>query len=74
MSHLDDRRDDLAIVATLADVFDKTAVDLQHIERETFEIGQRRITGTEVVDRHADIVIAQDLQLRQHDVVGVHQR
>jgi hypothetical protein len=45
------------------DVADETLVDLEHIDGKALEVGQRRVTGAEVIDRQAHAQLA---QLAQH--------
>ena len=51
------------VVVVAGDMRDKGLVDLQLVDRQTLEVGQRRIAGAEVVDRHAD---AHRTQAPQH--------
>ena len=59
--HLHDR----ARVLAQQHLVDEGAVDLQRVEREAAQVGQRRVAGAEVVQRHAHAQVAQRVQLRR---------
>ena len=50
----DDRAGDRRALVVLAEGGDEAAVDLQHVEREAVQVGERRVAGAEVVEREAD--------------------
>jgi len=49
-------------------------VDLELGEGELAEIGEAGIAGAEVIERHADPHVTQQLQLAQHQFAVDHQR
>src|SRR5919112_5801682 len=51
---VDDAPDDLLIVGVAGQGGDEAAVDLDLVDREPAQVGQRRVTGAEVVDRQPD--------------------
>ncbi|KAG1319354.1 hypothetical protein G6F63_014782 [Rhizopus arrhizus] len=53
---------------------DETLVDLQRADREAVQVGQRRETGTEIVQLHLDATLAQALQDAQRMRAIVQQR
>ena len=63
MSHRDDRLDDRLIVLAFRNAAHEGLVDLHTVERETFQVGQRRVAGTEVVHRQVE---SQPFQFVQH--------
>jgi multidrug efflux pump subunit AcrA (membrane-fusion protein) len=56
--------DDHGVVRIALDVLDEAAVDLDAVDREQLQVGQRRIAGAEVVDRQLDAARAQLAQQR----------
>ena len=51
--HADDGEDDRGIICIGRDVADKRPVDLDHVDWKALEIGEARITGSEVVNGDA---------------------
>ena len=45
---------DASIVFVLSDVADEGTIDLERVQRKTFEVGERRIPRAEVVNGDAD--------------------
>src|SRR5688500_683347 len=48
------RLDDGGVVIVETETVGERAVDLEHVDREPFEVGERREPGTEVVERETD--------------------
>ncbi|WVM93056.1 hypothetical protein ULG90_02555 [Halopseudomonas pachastrellae] len=59
MRQQDDRLHDGEVVVVGGQTGDKGAVYLQYVQRQAFEVSERAITGTKVVNRHADPRIVQ---------------
>ena len=51
---LHDRPRDDVVVLVAAEAVDELAGDLEHVDREPAQVGQRRVPGAEVVDRDPD--------------------
>src|SRR6202171_5979346 len=66
----DDRLRDRFVVLVLLQAVDKTLVDLDGLDRQTREVGQARIAGSEIVDgdRHAHLL---QLHERRHRLFGM---
>ena len=60
--HGDDAARNRGIVTVFRQVADERAVNLQTVDREALEIGERRIAGAEVVDGNTHTGVAQRLQ------------
>ena len=58
VGHVDGRRDDRVVGRAPPEALDEHPVDLQLVEREPAEVGERRSTGAEVVDGevHAEVL------------------
>jgi len=54
MRHVDQGLHDLLVVVVAADILDEPAIDLEAIDRQGFQVVQRRVTGAEIVDRDGD--------------------
>ena len=67
VGNIDDRADDRAGAALGVDIANEASVDLDLVQREALQIGQRRVPGAEVVhgDAHAEF-----LEVLQH-LVGM---
>ena len=62
MSHRDYCLDDRLIVLALRNAAHEGLVDLHAVERETFQIGQRRIAGAEIVHRQMEALVLQFIE------------
>jgi hypothetical protein len=49
---------------------DERAVDLDHVDRQPLEVGQRRVAGAEIVDRDAQPPIPKEID-RLHRLLDV---
>ena len=58
VGELDDREDDGVARAILFQVGDEALVDLDDVDREALEVGERGVAGSEVVEgeRHAELL------------------
>src|SRR5690606_36527988 len=59
----DDGLDDRLVLDVVRDLEDERAVDLQRIDRETFELRERRVARAEIVDREPDAQLLDREQL-----------
>ena len=74
MAELDDGLDDGGVLRVDAEPADERSVDLDRLDREPLQVGQRRVPGAEVVDGEVQAEVA---QLAQRDRGGLdiaHQR
>ena len=62
-AHGNDGNDQACILRTLVELDYEATVDLQLVQREAAEVGQRRITGTKVIHGQADAQVLEILQL-----------
>ena len=62
MRHRHQRLDDFLVAFVAADIADEAAIDLEAVDRQRLEVAQRRITGTEIVDRDVQTARMQTLQ------------
>jgi len=62
VGHDDDGLDDLAVFLAAWHILQEGSVDLQDVQRQAFEVGQRRVTGTEVIDRQGHALGAHALE------------
>ena len=62
--HADDRLDDRRPLLLDAERVDEGAVDLERVEREAVEVGERRVAGAEVVEDEPHAELAERLQGR----------
>ena len=65
MGHVDDRPDKGGIVRLLHDILDKGFVNFQGIKRIAFQIAERGVAGTKIVNRQANagfVELAQDFR------------
>ena len=53
MRHGDDRTRDCKVIAVMRKVFHKCAINFEDIDRQFFQVRERGIAGTEVVDGQA---------------------
>ena len=53
MGHRDNGLDDFPVLQAGRHVLQEATVYLQDVQGQAFEVGQRRITGAEIVDRQA---------------------
>src|SRR5439155_2146006 len=63
MGQRDEIRGDRGVLRLLLHPLDEGAVDLDHVHREVAELAERGEAGAEVVDRDADTVLVQSLEL-----------
>ena len=73
MAKTDDGADDRGRLRIAAEIHDEGAVDLDLVERERLQIGQRRIAAAEIVHRDAHAERLQPPQQRQPAVEIVDQ-
>ena len=73
LAQRNDRLADCSIVRVRQDVGDEGAVDLDLVERQTLQVGQRRIAGAEIVERESDAKAAQGQHLGDH-IIDVDQQ
>jgi hypothetical protein len=59
----DDRQDHRIVALLVVDLLHEGLVDLDRVDREAVQVGQRRIAGAEVVDRHRHAQLAQFVEL-----------
>jgi hypothetical protein len=59
--HRDHRRDDGLVLLVPAQASDEAPVDLENVEREPAQVGQRRVAGAEVVERQPDAQVGRRL-------------
>ena len=71
MRDADDRLDDRAVVR-VTQVADERLVDLDLVDRELPQTGERRVTGAEVVDRQPDAEAGEPLEHRQRPTRVTH--
>ena len=62
LRHRDDRARDRGALLALDRVRGERVVELQLVERQLAQVGERRVAGPEVVDRDLDAELAQLLQ------------
>ena len=53
VGHRRHRGDDLAVVGAPADLRHEAPVDLQDVDLQSLQVGERRVAGSEVVEREA---------------------
>ena len=58
----DDRLGDGGVLRIGLEVGDERDVDLQRVDREMLQVGQRRVAGAEIVDRDGEALVAQLMQ------------
>ena len=63
MGKRDEVRRDRGVLRLLLHAVDEGAVDLDHVHREVAQLAERGEAGAEVVDRDADAVLVQRVQL-----------
>ena len=71
--HCDDGRGELDTVRIARDVMNEAAIDLQLGDREALEVGERRIAGTEVVDRQVHAQPSQTFKEGRRPLTLFHQ-
>src|SRR5262245_40295612 len=69
----DDRAREVLAALDAPEALHERAVDLQDVDREPVQVGERRVAGAEVVDRDAHAELLELLQRRQHRLAVVHQ-
>ena len=74
VGHVDGRGDDGGVGRAGAEPHRERAVDLELVEREAPQVGERRAAGAEVVDREAHAEILESLEVLGGDVDLVEQR
>src|ERR1051326_2739023 len=74
VGHGDDGGDDGGAVRVGVDVADEGLVDLERVDREALEVGERRVAGAEVVERDADAELLQLREDPQRDLGRLHRR
>ena len=70
VGELHDGAHETAALVVAGDVVDELLVDLQDVDRELGEGGERRVTGAEVVDRDAHAGAAERVE-RRDDATGL---
>ena len=65
-TQMDQRTDDRLVGRRARQILDKGLVDLQDVERQAFEVGQRGVTRAEIVERDRDAGFPQMPELIRH--------
>ena len=68
LSQADNRRDDGFIIGVLLQIPHEASVDLDMIDRKLLEMGQRCISGPEVIQRDLDSMMPELGECRRHIV------
>ncbi len=74
VGEVDNGGNDQGIVGVVAERGHEVLVDLDHVDRELLQVGQRRIAGAEVVQGHSYPQLAQAGERGEGGVGIAHQR
>ena len=72
--HHDDGLAQCHVVGTGRQVADEGLVDLEVVDVEFLEVGQRRVAGTEIIDRNLDTGVAELQQSVSDQGAGIQQQ